>query len=97
LLALPPGCGQSALVSSGGTVTVTDPSSASTLAPDSMRDRIGTRLPTVGVLAPPLPPNTPHPDKPIANATTSGRASERCEFESFIQASSGKRGYCAAG
>src|SRR3546814_15850945 len=58
--ALPPDCAQSALATAAGSTTAVSASAASTLMLASF-DRINTRSPTVGVLGPPPPLNTPQP------------------------------------
>src|SRR3546814_19752087 len=58
--ALPPDCAQSALATAAGSTTAVSASAGSTLMLASF-DRIDTRSPTVGVLGPPPPLNTPQP------------------------------------
>ena len=74
LLGGPPACGQSALASAGGSTTAMPASAGSTCAPVSIRDRIGWRLPTVGVPSLSLPPNRPvaQPANDTARRAASG-------------------------
>src|SRR5690606_23932548 len=76
LAALPPAWGHSVLFCAGGSTIVIPASVGSALISALMRERIGWRLPTVGVLGLSLPPNTPQPARPSASrGSTTQRAS----------------------
>src|SRR3546814_10717391 len=70
--ALPPDCAQSALATGAGSTTAVSASAGSTLMLASF-DRIDTRSPTVGVLGPPPPLNTPQPASGRATSTAANR------------------------
>src|SRR3546814_11887192 len=70
--ALPPDCAQSALATGAGSTTAVSASAGSTLMLASF-DRIDTRSPTVGVLGPPPPLNTPQPASGRATSTAAHR------------------------
>src|SRR3546814_10743574 len=70
--ALPPDCAQSALATAAGSTTAVSASAGSTLMLASF-DRIDTRSPTVGVLGPPPPLNTPQPASGSAPSATANR------------------------
>src|SRR3546814_20793489 len=70
--ALPPDCAQSALATGAGSTTAVSASAGSTLMLASF-DRIDTRSPTVGVLGPPPPLNTPQPASGSATSAAANR------------------------